>query len=110
MGGAAVSSIANAAAAGARAATKNVWSEIAATVVLGLVIAGLAWTIVRGAAVARRRIQLTLDGPVNALWQTIGRCGKPPKDPSQMFALIGIILAAIPWLIVPIVVGLRAVF
>ena len=74
---------------------------------LGLVIAGLAWTVVRGAAVARRRIQLTLDGPLNALWQTIGRCGTPPKDPSQVFALIGIMLAAIPWVAIPIFLGVR---
>lgn len=106
-GGAAVSWIANAAAAAARAATSNLWTEITATVLIGLVIFGLAWTIVRGAAVARRRIQLTLDGPVKALWQTIGRCGTPPKDPSQLFALIGIILAALPWVIVPIVVAIR---
>ena len=107
-GGAAISGIANAAASGARAALSNLWTEIAATVLLGLVIAGLAWTVVRGAAVARRRIQLTLDGPINALWQTIGRCGTPPKDPSQVFALIGIMLAAIPWVAIPIFLGVRA--
>ena len=107
-GGAAISGIANAAASGARAALSNLYTEIAATVLLGLVIAGLAWTVVRGAAVARRRIQLTLDGPVKALWQTIGRCGKPPKDPSQLFALFGIVLAAVPWLAIPVFLGVRA--
>ncbi len=110
VGGAAVSWIANAAAAGARAATTNRWTEVIATVVLGLLVAGLAWTIVRGAAVARRRIHLTLDRPLEALWQTIGRCGRPPRDQARVFALIGIILAAAPWVIVPIVVAIRWVF
>lgn len=73
-----------------------------ATLVVGLLMAGLAWVILRGAAVARRRIQLTMDQPLQALWQTIGRCGNPPRDPSRSIALIGLILALLPWVIVPI--------
>ena len=75
--------------------------QIAVTVALGLVMAGVAWVFVRGAAVARRRINLTLDGPAEALWETIGRCGEPPSDPSRLFALIGIILAFLPWVLIP---------
>ncbi len=62
----------------------------------------------RGSAVARRRIHLTLDGPIAALWQTIGRCGKPPKDPSKVLALIAIILAALPWVLIPLGIGVSA--
>jgi hypothetical protein len=79
----------------------SLWSRVVATVVIGLLMAGVAWVIVRGAAVARRRIKLSLDGPVRALWETIGRCGKPPQDPARAFGLIGIILALLPWLLIP---------
>ena len=82
-------------------ALASLWSRIVATVVVGLVMLGVGWVILRGAAVARRRIQLTLDTPLQALWQTIGRCGKPPSDPSRTFALIAIILALLPWLLIP---------
>ena len=83
------------------AALSTVWTKVIATVVLGLIMVGLAWVILRGAAVARRRIQLTLDGPIKALWQTIGRCGEPPNDPSRNIALIAIVLALLPWLLIP---------
>ncbi len=53
--------------------------QIIATVILGMLIVRLAWVVLRGAAVARRRVQLTLDGPIGALWETIGRCGKAPR-------------------------------
>ncbi len=83
------------------AAISTVWTKVVATVVLGLIMVGMAWIILRGAAVARRRIHLTLDGPIQGLWQTIGRCGKPPQDPSRNIALIAIILALLPWLLIP---------
>jgi hypothetical protein len=79
----------------------SLWSRVVATLVIGLLMAGVAWVIIRGAAVARRRIKLSLDRPVEALWETVGRCGKPPKDPSRAFGLIGIILALLPWLLIP---------
>ncbi len=83
-------------------ALSSLWSKIVATLVLGMIIAGLAWVILRGAAVARRRIHLTMDGPLEGLWGSIGRCGKPPKDPSRVIALIALILAFIPWVLIPI--------
>ena len=48
-----------------------------------------------------RRIKLSLDGPLQALWETIGRCGEPPRDPAKIFGLIGIILALLPWILIP---------
>lgn len=102
LGGAVLSTLVRWAQVALTAALTTLWSKILATVLLGFLIVGLAWVILRGAAVARRRIQLTLDGPINALWETIGRCGKPPMDPSRTFALIAIILALVPWLLIPI--------
>ncbi len=88
------------------AALNNTLAQVVAVIVVGLVLLGVAWVVLRGSAVARRRIHLTLDGPIGALWQTIGRCGDPPKDPSRVFALIALILAALPWILIP--VGLLA--
>lgn len=102
LGGAVLSTLLRWVQVAVTAALTDTWTQIVATVVLGLLIVGLAWVILRGAAVARRRIQLTLDGPIKALWETIGRCGKPPTDPSRTFALIAIILALLPWLLIPI--------
>ncbi|MDH3540519.1 MAG: hypothetical protein OEP52_11020 [Acidimicrobiia bacterium] len=87
--------------------------RIIATVVIGLIMLGVGWVILRGAAVARRRIHLSLDGPIEALWQTIGRCGPPPQDPSRAFALIAVILALLPWIPIPtglLVSGIAALF
>ena len=87
--------------------------RILATVVIGLIMLGVGWVILRGAAVARRRIHLSLDGPIEALWQTIGRCGEPPRDPSRVFALIAVVLVLLPWILIPtglLVSGLAALF
>jgi hypothetical protein len=91
-------------------ALNNIVASVVVSIALGLVIVGIAWVILRGAAVARRRIHLTLDGPIDGLWQAIGRCGEPPKDPSRAIALVAIILAALPWVLVPILVAVRVVF
>jgi hypothetical protein len=71
--------------------------------VVGFLLFGaLAWVFLRGAAVARRRIHLTVDEPARALWETIGGAGGPPSDDSRMIALVAIVLTSIGWLIVPI--------
>jgi len=106
LGGAVLSTIVRWLQAAITAALSSLWTQIVATVILGLLIVGLAWIVLRGAAVARRRIKLTLDGPIGALWQTIGRCGQPPQDPSRTFALIAIILALLPWVLIPIGIGI----
>lgn len=69
-----------------------------AFVVLGV----LSWMILRGAAVAHHRIRTTTEAPVRALWETIGRCGNPPEDDAQTFAVYAIILTVIGWLLIPI--------
>jgi hypothetical protein len=66
-----------------------------------LLIAAVAWIVVRGAAAARRRIKLTVEQPMAALWETVGRCGRPPKDPSRQFAIYAIALTLVGWLVIP---------
>jgi hypothetical protein len=101
LGGAAISAVSS----GLRGVADLVFSNQVAAFVAVAVITGLfasiSWVIVRGAAVARRRIRLTVERPVAALWETIGRAGRPPKDQSRAFALYGILLTAVSWLVVP---------
>lgn len=82
--------------------TSSSVATIIATVAVVLVAALASWVIVRGAATAHRRIALTTDGPVEALYETIGRCGRPPQDAAGAFAIISIILTLLALLIVPI--------
>jgi hypothetical protein len=103
VGGAAVSSLAQ----GARAAASTTAGSTAGLVALGvgtfLLLAGAAWAILKGAAIARRRIRLTLDQPLAALWETIGWCGRPPKDSARSFAVIAIVITAVGWVLIPLV-------
>ena len=103
VGGAVVSSVAQVArtAVGAIAGSKA--GVVAASVGTFFLLAAAAWAVLRGAAVARRRIRLTLTTPLDALWETIGSCGHPPHDSAQQFALIAIVLTAVGWVLVPIV-------
>lgn len=66
-----------------------------------LVLAMLSWMILRGAAVAHHRIRTTTEAPVRALWETIGRCGTPPEDDAQTFAVYAVILTVLGWLLIP---------
>jgi hypothetical protein len=101
IGGALLSTVLSLTQRALASAFSSLWSKIVATVVIGLLMAVIAWIIIRGAAVARRRIKLSLDGPLAALWETIGRCGDPPQDPARVFGLIGVILALLPWILIP---------
>ena len=74
--------------------------------VFGLVFFGLAWAALYSAGVARRRIRLSTDQPMRALWETIGACGKPPKDGSYDFAVYAIVLLALAWVLVPLALWL----
>lgn len=102
VGGAVLSTLFQFAATAVTTALSSLWSRVLATVFLGLLIAGVAWVILRGAAVARRRIRLTTGPPLEALWQTIGRCGEPPRDQARVIALVALILTFLPWIVIPV--------
>jgi hypothetical protein len=75
--------------------------------VVGMLIALVAsWVILRGAALASRRNRLATRGPLQALWNTIGWCGKPPKDSTRTFVLVSVGLTVGCWIIVPILVAI----
>lgn len=69
------------------------------------VMVAASWALLKGAAIARRRIKLTTDQPLEALYQTVGRCGRAPQDQARLFALLALILMAVAWIAVPIALG-----
>ena len=74
------------------------------------ILVAMSWAILKGAAIARRRIKLTVEQPLEALYQTIGRCGNPPGDQARMFASLAMILLVITWIVVPIALGMSLFF
>ena len=87
-------------------AFKGAVGVVVLTVVLTFVFGGLAWSALYAAGVARRRIRLTTDQPMKALWETIGAAGNPPKDASYSFAVIAIVALVLLWVLIPIAVWL----
>ena len=106
VGGAFVSVFATAGRAAQGIAFGSWWAAAVTGVVGALIGVGGAWVILRGAATASRRIRLSTRAPLAAVWAAIGHCGRPPRDQSRRFALIGIALTVGAWLIVPLVVAI----
>jgi hypothetical protein len=71
-----------------------------------LVSLAASWVILRGAALASRRIRLATSAPMQTLWTTIGWCGRPPKDSTRTFVIVSICLTVGAWIIVPILVAI----
>jgi hypothetical protein len=85
---------------------ERTWVATLIGVVGTLIALAASWVILRGAALASRRIRLATRGPLGALWRTIGWCGKPPKDSTRTFVLISVGLTVGCWIIVPILVAI----
>ena len=66
----------------------------------------ISWIVLRGAALASRRIRLSVTQPLRELWRTVGSCGNPPKDHSRRFAIIAITLTLSVWIVLPLLVTL----
>ena len=81
---------------------------VVTTLALLVLLLGGAWCVLRGAAIARKRIRLTTERPMQALYQTIGAAGNPPGDNALQFALYSLIAMAVAWVLVP--AGLYFVF
>jgi hypothetical protein len=104
--GAFLSGIASGVQGFARSAVSTRIGVLLTGLVIVLVLVFLAWTALFSAGVARRRIRLSTDQPMRALWDTIGAAGKPPKDESYNFAVYAIILIVLAWIVIPLVAWL----
>lgn len=76
------------------------------TVVAVLFSMFASWVILRGAAMAHRRRRLAIRHPLEAVWETVGNCGKPPRDDAMTFAYIAIIVTIVGGVVLPIATGL----
>jgi hypothetical protein len=102
LGGAVISGVAQGARLLVDTAIGSRLAAILAIIGTFAVLAGASWCILRGAAIARHRIAVTVKNPLNALWETIGRCGHPPEDDGQTFAVYAILLTILGWFLIPI--------
>jgi hypothetical protein len=110
LGGAFVGTLLSGLGGAAQAALSNRVGVVVFAVVLLLVLFSLSWAAIISAAVARRRIRLSVEQPAKALWETIGAAGNPPRDQSYNFAVYAIVLAVLAVIVVPsaILLALRA--
>lgn len=76
--------------------------RLALLIGLFLLMTTVSWVLVKGSAVARRRIRLTAENPMKALYQIIGRCGNPPGNMSTVFAVISLILTIVSLVVVAV--------
>ena len=78
----------------------------AAIGVAGMLIAlAASWVILRGAALASRRIRLATNAALRTLWDAIGWCGNPPEDSTRTFVVVSVGLTIGCWVLVPVLVG-----
>jgi plasmid stabilization system protein ParE len=89
-----------------RVALANWWAAAIGGVVSVLMVLGISWILLRGAAMANRRIRLAAEQPLQAVWDAVGHCGRPPKNQSRKFALVGIGLSVGGWIVLPILIGI----
>jgi hypothetical protein len=66
----------------------------------------ISWFVLRGAALASRRIRLSLAQPLADLWRTVGSCGHPPRDQSRRFTVVAVSLTLGVWIVLPLLVTL----
>jgi hypothetical protein len=102
LGGAFLTSLLGGARAAASTVVENRALVIATTLLLLLVLLGAAWCVLRAAAAARKRIRLTTNAPMKALYETVGACGDPPKDDALKFALFSLVGMALAWVVIPV--------
>jgi hypothetical protein len=87
--------------------TVREWWIAVLTGAIGIAIGFLiSWFVLRGAALASRRIRLSVAQPLRELWLSIGHCGGPPRNQSRRFAVVAISLTLAVWIVLPLLVTL----
>jgi hypothetical protein len=102
VGGAFLTTIVSTLQSLAGAALSSTLGSAAFAGVLVAFLAALSWVALYSAGVARHRIRLSTDTPVQALWETIGNAGDPPRDRSFDFAVYAIVLLILSWVVIPL--------
>jgi hypothetical protein len=87
-------------------ANRSWWVAVIIGLVGAVLVVAISWVILRGAAMANRRIHLTAEQPLETLWTVVGSCGQPPKGQSRRFAIVAIVLSVAAWILVPLAVAL----
>jgi hypothetical protein len=82
------------------------WVAALVGIVGGAIGVGLSWIVLRGTAMASRRIRLTTREPLRELWASVGSCGTPPLDRSRTFAVVAITLMVGVWVVLPTLVAI----
>jgi hypothetical protein len=82
------------------------WGALATGLVTALFVVGAAWVLLRGAALAGRRIRLSTRVALEDVWRSVGNCGSPPRDKSRRFAVVAIALTVGAWIVLPAAVAL----
>ena len=87
-----------------RVAVTNWWVAAIGGVVSAVMVLGISWILLRGAAMANRRTRLAVEAPLEAVWTAVGNCGRPPKNQSRKFVFVGILLSVAAWIVVPVLI------
>ena len=82
------------------------WASTIVALVGALIVFLIATVVLRGAAMASRRIRLATRAPLQTLWDVIGSAGKPPRDQSKKFAVVAIVVTTLMWFVVPAVIAI----
>jgi hypothetical protein len=82
---------------------QNRWIFLALAVIVYALLFALGYGVIKGAAIARRRIKMALDQPLHNLWTVVGAAGNPPKDQSATLAMWALIVMGITAVVVPVV-------
>jgi hypothetical protein len=82
------------------------WVATVTVLAGGLIVWLISAVVLRGAAMASRRIRLATTAPLAALWGIVGGAGDPPRDQSRKFAIIAIVLTTLAWVVVPAAIAI----
>jgi hypothetical protein len=103
VGGALVSTLASSALSGIESVFNTTHGGLVLAGIAMVILGSISWVALFSAGVARRRIRMTTDAPINELWLAIGHCGRPPRDRSLGFAIYAIVMSVVAWIAVPLV-------
>jgi hypothetical protein len=82
------------------------WASTIVAVVGALIVLVIAAVVLRGAAMASRRIRLATRAPLETLWSVVGSAGSPPRDQSRKFAVVAIVLTTLTWFVLPAAIAI----